>query len=156
HGLAHEILGGAEIARRYPALSLPHGHIGLIQPEGGFIASERAILAHAGLAMAAGAEIRAREAVRSVDPIAGGGVRVTTDRGRYEAGCAIVAPGPWVGSLIPALKPETTVLRRLQAWFRPARPSELTPDRFPVFTLKVEDGHFYGFPLWGHPGFKLG
>jgi len=48
------------------------------------------------------------------------------------------------------------VIRIVQGWFAPRRPSELSPDRFPVFTLKVDEGQFYGFPLWGHPGFKLG
>jgi sarcosine oxidase len=156
HGLAHEALDGAAIARRFPALSLPSNHVGLLQPGSGFVASERAILAHAGLAIAAGAEIRAREAVLEITAIAGGGVRVRTDKASYEAGRAIVAPGAWIGRLVPSLDTETTVVRRVQAWFAPRRPAELSPDRLPVFTLKVDEGHFYGFPLWGHPGFKLG
>src|SRR5690606_9426353 len=86
HGLPHEILSAAEINRRFPAYELPEGHRGLFQPDGGFVASERAIIAHVMLAQAAGAEIRARETVIEWSPIAGGGVRVRTDRGIYEAG----------------------------------------------------------------------
>ena len=29
-------------------------------------------------------------------------------------------------------------------------------DRFPVFNFTADEGHFYGFPVFGVPGFKLG
>jgi sarcosine oxidase len=86
HHLPYEILTAAEINARFPAFSLPADHRGLFQPDGGFVASERAILAHVALARAAGADIRDGETVREWSPIAGGGVRVRTDRGEYEAG----------------------------------------------------------------------
>ena len=38
-----------------------------------------------------------------------------------------------------------------------ARESDLlAPDRFPVFNLLVEEGRFYGLPVFGVPGFKFG
>ena len=52
--------------------------------DGGFVASERAIMAHAGLAIANGAEIRAREAVVAIEP-GDGRVTVVTERGREVA-----------------------------------------------------------------------
>jgi sarcosine oxidase len=30
------------------------------------------------------------------------------------------------------------------------------PDRFPVFNLLVDEGRYYGFPVFGVPGFKVG
>ncbi len=86
HGLTHEILSHADLAKRFPAFRLPKGHIGLWQPEGGFVASERAIYAHVGLAQSNGAEIRVNEPVLDWKPTAHGGVEVTTERGRYTAG----------------------------------------------------------------------
>ena len=32
----------------------------------------------------------------------------------------------------------------------------IAPERFPVFNLAVEEGRYYGFPVFGIPGFKFG
>ena len=42
------------------------------------------------------------------------------------------------------------------AWLQPERPEHFAPERFPVFNLIVEEGRFYGFPVFGVPGFKFG
>jgi sarcosine oxidase len=39
---------------------------------------------------------------------------------------------------------------------QPHRPDLFQPDRFPVFNLVVEEGRYYGFPVFGIPGFKVG
>src|SRR5690349_13784655 len=85
HALPHELLTSAELTRRFPGYRLPADYVGVYQPDGGFVASERAIMAHATLAVAAGAEIHAREKVVALEP-KGGRVVVVTDLGRYEAG----------------------------------------------------------------------
>ena len=155
HGLAHELLDRQTIEARYP-FTLDADHIGLYQPQSGFVASERAILAHTTLALYHGAEIHGCEAMLGWEPTADGGVRVTTDRGSYEAGRLILSPGAWIGDIVPALAPSTTVIRQTLGWFSPVKPALFDMARFPVFTLEADEGHFYGFPLWQHPGFKLG
>lgn len=155
HGLEHELLDRDAIEARYP-FTLDRNHIGLYQPQSGFVASERAILAHTALALHHGAEIHGCEAMLGWEPTADGGVRVTTDRGSYEAGRLILSPGAWIGELVPALKRSTEVVLQTLGWFAPARPSLFDLSHFPVFTLEADEGHFYGFPLWQHPGFKLG
>ena len=42
------------------------------------------------------------------------------------------------------------------AWFQPQRPEHFQQDNFPVFNLITEEGRFYGFPVHGVPGFKIG
>ena len=155
HGLEHELLDRDAIEARYP-FTLDRNHVGLYQPQSGFVASERAILAHTALALHHGAEIHGCEAMLGWEPTAGGGVRVTTDQGSYEAGRLILSPGAWIGELVPTLKPSTEVVLQTLGWFAPARPSLFDLSHFPVFTLEADEGHFYGFPLWQHPGFKLG
>src|SRR5688572_7102569 len=79
HALRHEVLAGAELTRRFPGYRLPADYVAIYQPEAGFVASERAIMAHATLAVAAGARIHAREKVLALEP-KGGRVVVVTDR----------------------------------------------------------------------------
>ena len=157
HDLPHEVLTGAAVNARFPGYRLPEGTYAVFQPEGGFVLSERAIVAHANAAMAAGAEIRARERVLGWDARPGGeGVVVTTDRGRYEGARLVLTAGAWMADLAPVLEGLAVPERQVLAWLRPHRPELYAPDRFPVFNLEVEEGRYYGLPVWEVPGFKFG
>jgi sarcosine oxidase len=157
HDLPHELLSGTEINTRFPGYRLPNGYVGVYQSDGGFVASERAIVAAASLAMDAGATLRARETVLGFEPLPGGdGVRVTTDRGTYEAGRLVLSTGAWIGEHVRGLKPISIPERQTLGWFRPKRPEAFRLGAFPVSNLKSDLGHFYQFPVWGVPGFKIG
>jgi sarcosine oxidase len=155
HDLPHEVLTSAELSARFPGFALPPAHLALFQPEGGFLMSERCIVAHVAGAIAAGAEIHARERVLDWD-VTSGGVRVTTDRGTYEAERLVVSAGAWMQSLVPELKMLSQPERQVLAWFQPIEPDIFSPQRFPVFNLTVDEGRYYGFPIHHVPGFKVG
>ena len=156
HGIPHELLAASEVAARYPGYALPADYMALYQQDGGFVASERAIVAAARLALNAGASIRARESLLNFEPIAGGGVRVRTDRTAYEAGQLVVAAGAWIGDLVPGLKTVAVPERQVIGWFQPKKPELFQMGAFPVSNLKSDLGHFYQFPEWGVPGLKIG
>jgi sarcosine oxidase len=156
HDLKHEVLDNKILAKRYPQFTLTPKHHALWQPDGGFVASERAIFAHAGLAMKHGAELRFNEPILSWKPTANGGVEVKTERTTYTAGHLVLSSGAWMPELVPALGKTEHVVKQAIGWFGVKNPAQFMPDRMPVFILTVEEGNFYGFPLWEHPGFKLG
>ena len=154
-GLPYEVLTSAELTARHPGYRLPAEHMALFQPRGGFLRPEQCISAHVEGALAAGADIRARERVRGWEPV-GDGVRVTTERGVYEAGRLVLSAGAWMGSLAPGFAELTVPERQVLAWFAPREPALFTPQRFPVFNLMVPEGRYYGFPVYEVPGFKIG
>ena len=153
--LEHEVLTSAELTARYPGYRLPPGHMALFQPRGGFLLPERCISAHVAGALAAGADVRARERVLGWEPD-GDGVRVTTERGVYEGGRLVLVPGAWIASLVPALAGLAQPERQVLGWFAPLDPALFAPARFPVFNLLVPEGRYYGFPQYDVPGFKIG
>lgn len=155
YGLTHEVLTAAEVTSRFPAYHLPDGTMGVFQPDGGFVASETAIVAHVRGAQAAGARIQARERVLSW-MVEAGRVVVETERATYEAGRLVLSAGPWMPELVPMLRRFAVPERQVLGWFQPIRPALFTPERFPVFNVTVEEGDFYGFPVFGIPGFKFG
>ncbi len=155
HDLPHEILTSEELTRRYPGYRLPEDHLALFQPDGGFLLSERCIVAHVVAAQVAGAEIRARERVLAWEP-AGDGVRIETDRGSYSGERLVVCVGAWIGQLVPEVMGLARPERQVLAWLQPTRPELFEPDRCPVFNLTVPEGRYYGFPVFGVPGFKVG
>jgi sarcosine oxidase len=156
HNLFHERLDADAVNRRYPGYRLSREYGAVYQPDGGFVASERAIVHHVWMAQAHGAEIRAREPMLSWAPTAGGGVRVKTARGTYEAGQLVVSTGAWIGEHVPALKQTAVPERQVLGWFQPKRPELYKLGAFPVSNFKSSVGHFYQFPVWQVPGFKIG
>ena len=157
HELPHQVLTGAEVNARFPGYRLPASHRAVFQAQGGLVASERAIVAHVRAAQAEGAEIHARERVLGWKARAGDdGVVVVTDKGRYEAERLVLAAGAWIGELAPSLKQVAVPERQVLAWLQPRSPEMFGPDRFPVFNLQVEEGRYYGLPVYEVPGFKFG
>ncbi|HEY7604375.1 MAG TPA: N-methyl-L-tryptophan oxidase [Gaiellaceae bacterium] len=152
HGLEHEVLDAAEVNRRFPGYRLPAESASVFQPDGGFLLPERCIVAHVDAARRLGAAVRTNERVLEWEST-GGGVRVTTDRAAYEAERLVLAAGAWEGELT-GLPVEAE--RQVLAWLDPLTPELFSPERFPVFNLIVDEGRYYGFPVYGIPGFKLG
>ncbi|MEX0852825.1 MAG: N-methyl-L-tryptophan oxidase [Bauldia sp.] len=151
-----EVLSGDAVTRRFPGYRLKKGHQAVFQPDAGMVLAERSLVGHVVLAQAAGAEIHAREKVLEWSPIAGGGVRVTTDRRAYEAGRLVVSAGAWVADLVPALASITVPERQVVGWFQPSDPAKFAPAAFPVSILDVEEGMYYALPVYGLPGLKIG
>lgn len=156
YDLPYELLDAAAIMKRHPAFVLPKDYRGLFQPDGGYVMSERAIMTTVAAAIDLGADIHPRERVLDIAPTAWGGVRVKTDLGSYESGSVILSPGPWITKFVPALAGVAQPYRQVFGWFRPLKPDLFTRGAFPSFTLKIPEGHYYGFPLYGHPGLKVG
>lgn len=155
HDIPHVLCTGAELALRFPGYRLPGNHLALFQPDGGFLASDRCIEAHTRLAQAAGAEIHAHERVLGWDLVPAG-VRVRTVSDDYEARRVIVSAGAWMGELLPSLQALARPERQVLGWFEPRVPEYFEPGNFPVFNVAVEEGRYYGFPVFGIPGFKVG
>lgn len=155
HDIPHRVLNHAQINEQFPGYQLPLGHMGILQQDGGFVLSERSIVAYANAAMSEGAEIHAREVVSGWEPDQGG-VRVFTDRGEYTAERLIITAGAWSSGLIPILEGLAVPERQVLAWLQPIDGSLYTPEVFPVFNAYFDEGRYYGFPVFGIPGFKVG
>jgi sarcosine oxidase len=156
HGLAHEVLGARDLAARFPGWHLPDDFVAVHQPDAGFVASERAIVVHASLALAAGADIRGREALIDWSVTGAGTVMVRTPKGRYEAERLVLSTGAWIADHVPALYGKAVAERQTLGWFRPLAPERFRLGRFPVGLVDASPLPLYVFPEWGVPGFKIG
>jgi sarcosine oxidase len=155
HDLAHEQLGAAEMARRFPGFRLPAELTAVYQPDGGFVLPERSIVTHTAAARALGAEIHEGEHVIEWRA-EGSGVRVRTEAGEYRADRLVITAGPWAAQVVRVLGRLAAPERQVMIWTEPRRPENFAVGAFPIFNMEAEEGRFYGFPVWGVPGFKLG
>jgi sarcosine oxidase len=155
HRLAHGLLDAAEIARRFPGFRLPRDLVAVYQPEGGIVLPERSMVVHAAAARELGAEIHEGERVTGWRP-EGSGVRVRTEAGEYRADRLVITAGPWASRCVPELERLAIPERQVMIWTQPLRPERFAVGVFPIFNMEAEEGRFYGFPVYGVPGFKLG
>lgn len=155
HGIPHEVLTSAELSARFPGYRLPTDVMAVLQLDGGFLEPEKCIRAHMDLATADRADVHTGEVVRGWDPF-GEGVRVVTDRATYTADRLVLAAGAWTARIAPELGLLAVPERQVMGWFAPRQDDLFARARFPVFNLLTDEGHYYGFPVFGVPGFKVG
>lgn len=155
HGVPHEVLTAAQTNERFPGYRLPQGHQALFQADGGFLLSERCIVAYVERAMALGAQVRTGERVQGWDT-GGDGVLVETDQATYHAPRLVVTAGAWAAQMVPMLAGLAVPERQVLGWFRTAHRPHYAPHAFPVFNAAFPEGRYYGFPEYGTPGLKIG
>lgn len=153
--LRYELLDTATLRRRFPGYRLPASLVALFQPDGGYLLSERCISAHVAAAAHHGASLHINEQVTHWEEH-GDHVLVHTDRSTYSTPRLVVTAGPWAGTIVRALHPLLSVERQVVMWVTPTRREYFLPENFPVFYLHAEDGSFYGFPIYGDLGVKIG
>ena len=154
-GVEYELLSSMELTARHPGYRLPPQMMAIRQAQGGFLVPERCVKAFADGARGLGATVRERESVQGWRAH-GGGVRVRTDRGRYEGGSLVLTAGAWSARFMPALAPLAAPLRQVVAWFETEDQDSFDPSRFPVFIVSLGGAEYYGFPEFERPGIKIG
>ncbi len=162
HGLPHEMLSRAELARRFPQFAVPDDFVGMVEPAAGWLTPERAISAAARVAGDHGATIRTGERVLDWHADSGG-ASVRTAAGEYRAKRLVITAGAWAGRVIRDLGVAITPTRQVLGWFRPKTPRPFSSGVLPVWAMQSTQEFggdlFYGFPTSGEGdlghGFKL-
>lgn len=160
HAIPHEILGSAEIRRRYPQFQVRDEERGFFEPTAGVVFPERAVGVQLRLAQRLGATVRPNETVLAIKPD-GRGVVVETDKGRIAAGRVVLTAGAWLPGLAAgAMADLVRIHRQTLLWYEPDEPRLYDPAACPVFIWMhgaAETDYLYGFPvLPGEPGVKVG
>jgi sarcosine oxidase len=154
--IPHETFAASELRRRYPVLRIYDEMVAVFQPNSGFVLAEGSITAHVNGACDHGAEIHGHEKMIGWEAN-GDGYAIQTSHDRYEVGQIVFTVGAWaskVAGLSVQVRPERAVL----GWFQPKEnAARFGVGSLPVWIIDSPDGgHFYGLPVFGIPGFKLG
>jgi sarcosine oxidase len=135
-----------QLAARQPQYAgLAPGDVAVWDPGAGICYPERNVRAQTAAARRLGADVYPHTMVTGIE--AGrDGVTVRTPTAEWRASQVVVAPGAWLGTLVPGLP--LTPRRTPLYWFRPRDPGpgEFTLERFPAFIWQRPDGE----GLWGH------
>ena len=146
----------AEIRRRLPIFNLSDDHVGVFEPDSGYLLVEQCVTAMISQALKHGAEIQSDTVVERWEVDAAGRVTVTTDRGTFQADRLIITAGAWSSQLLPFLSDRLTVVRKQQHWYQLDRVDQKQVNDFPVFLFEEPDGQlFYGVPEMDYLGMKV-
>lgn len=126
------------MASRFPQWRLQDGEVGLMDPLGGLLRPEPAVISALEQAQRMGADIRTGIRVTAVEETPDG-VSVTTGLGTETFDRVIIAPGPWADELLSGLAPLVRPERIVSIWFPTDRPRDFGPERF-LPTLRRGDG----------------
>ena len=131
HNLPYRLLTGPEVNAEWPGYQLPEDAVMVYEQNGGFLNSERSIVAHVSVALELGAEVHGREAVLSWETTASGGVKVYTDKNSYTANRLVITAGAWAGKLAPQVTahaiPRTSGIGLVRSVSSRAVPSRIVP-----------------------------
>lgn len=157
HGLDCKLLSAEAVRQRWPDTFAPAaGTVAIFDPRAGVLAPESCIEALLDGARAAGARLRAGAEAVAWSAEAQSVQVELADGSRIEARQLLLAAGPWMARLEPALAQHLQVTRQVMHWFEVLDPGHrATPERFPVFMWEHDSRRiFYGFPDQGE-GLKV-
>lgn len=156
-GVRTEILTVAEMARRYPQMTLTDSrNFGILEPDSGALMARRAVNAVVQDFLLRGGKY----VTGAIDPPAGEGVldAVRTAGGeQISAGNFVFACGAWLPKLFPdILKTRIYPTRQEVLFFAPpAGDASFSPKQLPVWIDFTDPRGPYGFPDLEGRGFKL-
>jgi monomeric sarcosine oxidase len=161
-GHAYEVMDGAELAARWPQWRVGKETVALYQADSGLLDIRRANSAHISRARALGVTFKDRTPATAI-AAAADHVEVRTGDEVYRARTLTICAGSWSDTLLASLGVHVPlVLSQEQvSYFASPDLRPFAPNRFPVWIFHgaVFDGEetsFYGFPVYGEAGVKLG
>lgn len=150
----HEVMGQAELEKRYPQVNFDDVARGVLEPQSGVLMARRAVQCTVDDALRMGAVLR----VAQVLPPRGAGkiLSIETMAGeRISAGSFVFACGPWLGKVFPELLAPRIFPTRQEVFFFAPPPGDwrFAPPALPTWLFQADE--VYGMPDLESRGLKL-
>lgn len=144
HGLAHELLDGAQMRRRFPQFRLASDEVALYEEQAGIPRPEDAVKAMTARAESLGAVVKQEATVTSLG-CDRDGAYVEAGGERYRARHVVVTAGMWLPGLLSRWRIPLEIERQVFAWWPVRDPALFSPAVMPVFMHEIAPGQFrYG------------
>ena len=155
-GVPYEALDAAEIMRRWPQFRLSEDIHGLFQPESGIAMAARANATHQRMAREHGATLLDRTPIENIRP-SNGEIHISAGGIDYSCRKLVIAAGSWSNLALASfgIQLPLRVTQEQVTYFATSRLDDFQPGRFPIW-IWMDDPCFYGFPVFGEKGPKVG
>jgi sarcosine oxidase len=150
----HEVIGQAELEKRYPQVNFEGVARALLEPESGVLMARRAVQCTVDDAVRMGAVLRSAQVLA---PRGEGKVSAieTANGEQISAGSFVFACGPWLGKVFPELLAPRIFPTRQEVFFVAPPPGDwrFAPPALPTWLFQAEE--VYGMPDLESRGLKL-
>jgi len=147
--IPYEVFDSNELNRRFSEFNLEESGSVYYEPSAGFLRPELAISTQIQLAEQNNAVIKTHTQVLGITPLEGGGIKIITNQGIYEAGRAVICAGAWVKDFLsPLEKSHFKICRQILHWM-PKEGNAFSLGKMPVYMWGFGEGaedFIYGFP----------
>ncbi|MEP6814954.1 MAG: FAD-dependent oxidoreductase, partial [Marmoricola sp.] len=154
-GISYELLGPADVARRWPQFRLPEDTLVLHQADAAIVPAGRGTRVMQEQARRHGADLREHSPVLSVRDLGAGGLEVEIASGPLSCHGLVVCADAWSNDVLSGLGVEIPLEVTLEqvTYFRPDRPDDFAAGRLPLW-IWMDDPSYYGFPCFGEATVK--
>jgi sarcosine oxidase len=143
--LVYEVLTSQEARARFPGHKINDTDTAVFDPEGGYVRSEKAVVAALRLAASSGSELAGNRKARVLERH-GDRYVVHCDGESVVARKVIVASGTGAAPVCRALGARLAIRPQILTWFPLRTPGAYSRPGDPVFLRNSQDAQFYGFP----------
>lgn len=153
-----ERLTGPQIRARFPQWTVPDDMLALYQADGGLVDAAMGIAVHVQLARSHGATTVENCKVLRIEPETGGTALVHTTQGMFRCRRLVITAGSWIAPVMSTLGVNLpmTVTQEQVTYYATPNLKQFTKDKFPVYIFHDDANDFYGLPIHGNSGAKIG
>jgi sarcosine oxidase len=155
-GIAHERLGAAELAKRFPQIGLKGNEVGILEPHSGALMARRGVQVLVEELVRQGLDYRVAAAT---PPSSKGRLSSIAISGNetISAGVFVFACGPWLPKVFPELLGSYIQPERAEVYFLGVAPGDarFSSPQMPTWIYKGKDVEAYGMPVLENRGFKV-
>ncbi|XP_038069951.1 monomeric sarcosine oxidase-like [Patiria miniata] len=153
-----ENLDGLRLHERFPQFSASDNYRAVYQKDSGLVDAALANAVHTQLARKHGATILEETKVERFEKTKDGSYRVFTNRGTFRCRRLIITAGAWLKGVLSSVGVQLplTVTQEQVLYLATPNISEFTKSRYPIWIYHTDNGDFYGMPIHGNSGVKIG
>ncbi|XP_052228871.1 monomeric sarcosine oxidase-like [Dreissena polymorpha] len=158
NNIPYEWLSGKQLNKKFPQFTTDDKYVAVYQADGGLVDAAAAKAAHVQLARGRGAAVMERCSVLRLLKNDDGTMRVSTSKGDFTCRKVIVTSGAWINQVTGSigLHIPIYVTQEQVTYMATSNLKEFVKDKFPIWIYHSHAHDFYGMPIHGNTGVKVG
>ncbi|XP_069112883.1 monomeric sarcosine oxidase-like isoform X2 [Argopecten irradians] len=158
NNIKYDRMKGSALRKRFPQFEIDDSYEAVYQPEAGLVDAAMANAVHIQLARGRGARVIDNCPVKGVERAKNGKITVHTAKGTFQCNRLVVAPGAWINHVLGSVGVHIPiyVTQEQVTYFATPNVKDFTKERYPIWIYHSPKYDFYGLPIHGNSGSKIG
>ncbi|XP_052798499.1 monomeric sarcosine oxidase-like [Mya arenaria] len=156
--IPYQWLSGTQLHDRYPQFQTDEKYVAVYQKDGGLVDAATGNAVHVQLARGRGASVIENCPVLRLTRNKDGLIKVTTPKGDFTCRKVVVTSGAWINHVVGSIGVHIPVYVTQEQVTYLATPNmkDYVKDKFPIWIYHSKTHDFYGMPIHGNTGAKIG